>query len=47
MKQNSKFLFVFLVLSLFISCAQAPQHLVSEKPVAPVVDLASEKSEIL
>ncbi|MDE0011778.1 MAG: tetratricopeptide repeat protein [Candidatus Poribacteria bacterium] len=43
MKQNSKFLFVFLVLSLFISCAQAPQHLVSEKPVAPVVDLASEK----
>ena len=43
MTQNSKFLFVFLVLSLFISCAQAPQQLVSEKPVAPVVDLTSEK----
>ncbi|RKU20571.1 hypothetical protein C6503_05790 [Candidatus Poribacteria bacterium] len=43
MKQNSKFLFVFLILSLFISCAQAPQQLVSGKPVAPVVDLASEK----
>ena len=43
MKQNGKFLFVFLVLSLFISCAQAPQQLVSEKPVASVVDLTSEK----
>ncbi|MDE0401037.1 MAG: tetratricopeptide repeat protein [Candidatus Poribacteria bacterium] len=43
MTQNSKFLFVFLVLSLFISCAQAPQQLVSEKPAAPVVDLTSEK----
>ena len=43
MKQNSKFLFLFLVLSLFISCAQAPQQLVSEKPAAPVVDLTSKK----
>ena len=43
MRQNGKFLFVFLVLSLFLSCAQAPQQLVSEKPVAPVVDLTSEK----
>ena len=43
MKQNSKFLFVFLVLSLFISCAQAPQQLVSEKPVSPLKVLALEK----
>ncbi len=43
MRQNGKFLFVFLVLSLFISCAQAPQQLISEKPAAPVVDLTSEK----
>ena len=43
MKQNSKFLLVFLVLSLFISCARVPQQLVSEKPIAPVVDLASKK----
>ncbi len=43
MKQNSKFLFVFLALGLLFACAQAPQQLVSEKPVAPFVDLASEK----
>ncbi|MYA71530.1 tetratricopeptide repeat protein [Candidatus Poribacteria bacterium] len=42
-RQNGKFLFVFLLLSLFISCAQAPRQRVSEKPVAPVVDLTSKK----
>lgn len=42
-RQNGKFLFLFLVLSLFISCAQAPQQLVSEKTAAPPVDLTSEK----
>ena len=41
MKQNSKFLLVFLALGLLFACAQAPQQLVSEKPDAPVVDLAS------
>ncbi|MYB95650.1 tetratricopeptide repeat protein, partial [Candidatus Poribacteria bacterium] len=43
MRQNGKFLFVFLALGLFISCAQAPQQLVSEKPAAPVVDLTPGK----
>ena len=43
MKQNSRFLFVSLALGLFLSCAQAPQQLVSEKPVALTVDLTSEK----
>lgn len=43
MKQNIKFLFVFLALGLLISCARAPQQLVSEKSAAPVVDLTSKK----
>lgn len=43
MKQNIKFLLVLLTLGLLISCAQTPQQLISEKPVAPVVDLTSEK----
>ena len=43
MKQNSKCLFVFLALGLLISCAQTPQQLVSEKPVASTVDLTSKK----
>ena len=43
MKQNIKFLLVLLTLGLLISCARAPQQLVSEKPAAPVVDLTSEK----
>lgn len=43
MKRNSTSLLVLLTLGLFISCAQAPQQLVSEKPVAPTVDLTSEK----
>ena len=43
MKQNSKFLFVFLALGFLFACARTPQQLVSEKPVAPVVDLTSEK----
>ena len=42
-KQNSKFLLVFLALGFLFACARAPQQLVSEKPVAPVVDLTSEK----
>ncbi len=43
MKRNIKSLLVLLTLGLFLSCARAPQQLVSEKPVAPVVDLTSEK----
>ncbi len=43
MKRNIKSLLVLLTLGLFLSCARAPQHLVSEKPVASVVDLTSEK----
>ncbi len=43
MKQNSKFLLVFLALGLLFACGRTPQQLVSEKPDAPVVDLASEK----
>ena len=43
MKQNSKFLFLFLVSGLLLSCGRAPQYLVSEKPVVPIVDLTSEK----
>ena len=43
MKQNSKSLWVLLALSFFLSCAQAPQQLVSEKLVAPTADLTSEK----
>ncbi len=38
MKQNIKSLLVLLTLGLFISCARAPQ-LISEKPIAPTVDL--------
>ena len=43
MKRNSTSLLVLLTLGLFLSCARAPQQLVSEKPVAPTVDLTSEK----
>lgn len=43
MKQNSKFLLVFLALGLLFACAQAPQQLVSEKPATSIVDLASKK----
>lgn len=43
MRQNSKSLLVLLALSLLLSCARTPQQLVSEKPVAPTVELASEK----
>ena len=42
MKRNIKSLLVLLTLGLFISCARAPQ-LISEKPIAPTVDLTSEK----
>ena len=43
MKRNSIALLVLLTLGLFLSCAQTPQQLVSEKPVTPPVDSASEK----
>ena len=43
MKRNNTFLLILLTLGLFLSCARAPQQLVSEKPVAPIVDLTSEK----
>ena len=44
MKQNSKFLLVLLGIgSSLLLVRRAPQQLVSEKPVAPVVDLTSEK----
>ena len=43
MKQNSKFLLVFLALGLLFACAQAPQQLVSEKPIPSTADLASKK----
>ena len=43
MKHSSKFLFVFLALSFLLSCARTPQHLISEKSVAPIKDLAPEK----
>ena len=42
MKQNSKFLFLFLALSLLFACARTPQQLISEKPILPTVDLTSE-----
>ena len=42
MKQNIKFLLVLLTLGLLISCAQTPQQVVSEKPIVPPIDLASE-----
>ncbi|RKU20572.1 hypothetical protein C6503_05795 [Candidatus Poribacteria bacterium] len=43
MKQNSRFLFVFLVLGLFFACTRTPQRLASEKPAAPTVNLVSKK----
>ena len=43
MKRYSKSLLVLLALSLLLSCAQVPQQLVSEKPVAPPVDFIPEK----
>ena len=43
MKQHSKCLLVLLALGILFSCAQAPQQMVSEKPVAPTVDLTSKK----
>ena len=43
MKRNITSLLVLLTLGFFLSCAQAPQQMVSGKPVAPVVDLTSEK----
>ena len=43
MKQNSKFLFVFLALGLLFACARTPQQLVSEKPIPSTADLASKK----
>ncbi len=43
MKQNSKFLFIFFALGLFLSCAGPPQQLVSEKPEVLIVDGTSEK----
>ena len=43
MKQNIKLLLVLLTLGLLISCVQTPQQVISEKPVAPTVDLTSEK----
>ena len=43
MKRNIKSLLVLLTLGLFLSCARAPQQLVSKKPIAPTVDLTSEK----
>ena len=42
MKHTSKFLFVFLVSGLLLSCARTPQQL-SKKPGVPSVDLTSEK----
>ena len=44
MKHTSKFLFVFLALGLLFACAQAPQQLVSEKPIPSTADLASKKN---
>ena len=43
MKQNSKFLLVFLALGFLFACARTPQQLVSEKPATSIVDLASKK----
>ena len=43
MKRNINSLFVLLTLGLFLSCARTPQQLVSEKPVAPTVDLTWKK----
>ena len=43
MKRNSKSLLGVLTLSLLFSCAQAPQQLVSEKPVASTVNFIPEK----
>lgn len=43
MKRNSISLLVLLTLSLFLSYAWTPQHLVSEEPVIPTVDLVPEK----
>ncbi len=43
MKRNNTSLVILLTLGVLISCARAPQQLVSEKPAAPVVDLTSEK----
>lgn len=43
MNTNKKSLLGLLVLVILFSCTRAPQHSVSEKPVAPIQDLASEK----
>ena len=43
MKTNKKSLLSVLALVILFSCTRAPQHLVSEKPVASIKDLASEK----
>lgn len=41
MKANSKFLFVLPVFLILCSCAQVPQQIIYEKPVAPKGDLSS------
>ena len=43
MKYTSKFLFVLLGLTLFFSCARAPQQMVSEKSIAPTANLTWKK----
>ena len=43
MKRNSIVLLVLLTLGLFLSCARAPQRIVSKKPVTPPMDSGSEK----
>lgn len=43
MKRNINSLLILLSLGLFLSCAQTPRQLVSEKPVTPPVDSVSEK----
>ena len=44
MKVDRKSIFVLLTLGFLFSCAPAPQQIISEKPVAPPVDSASEKA---
>ena len=43
MKVDRKSIFVLLILSFLFSCAPTPQQMVSEKPLTPIKDLASEK----
>ena len=43
MKRNINSLLILLTLGLFLSCARAPQQLVSEKPITPTVDLTWKK----